>query len=170
MIFQLRMIGTEDEAFVREYELSYTMDLLDFHNFICADLEYDPLTMASFFRSNERWEKGREFTSMDMGAGPDDEAPLPMETVTLGQILRENRDRLIYTFDPFSDRSLFLELMGTVKGRQEDVYPRIALSAGDPPKQFDTTLGNDGASAFDDMMDEFYDFEDEEFAAADYNE
>lgn len=164
MIFQLRMIGSEDEAFVREYELLYTMDLLDFHKFICDDLGYDPMTMASFFRSNDRWERGREFTSMDMGAGADDDAPLPMETVTLGQVLRENRDRLIYTFDPFADRSLFLELMGTLKGQGGVAYPRVTLSAGDPPVQFDAEFESSTGSIFDDVMDDFYDFEGDELA------
>ncbi len=169
MIFQLRMIGSEDEAFVREYELPYTMNLLEFHKFICDDLGYDPMTMASFFCSNERWEKGREFTSTDMGTGPDDEAPLPMESVALGQILRENHDRLIYTFDPFADRSLFLELMGTVKGQEGTAYPRIALSAGDPPAQFDAGFDSSASgSIFDDAMDDFYDFEGDELADDDF--
>ncbi len=169
MIFQLRMIGSEDETFVREYEVSYAMDLLDFHRFICDDLGYDPLAMASFFRSNEQWEKEREFTSMDMGAGEGDDAPMPMEGVALGQVLHELRDRLIYTFDPFGDRSLFLELLGTIRAQEGIDYPRVALSTGEPPVQFDAAFDKGiGDSIFDEAMDDFYDFEVEELAEEEF--
>lgn len=52
-------------------------------------------------------EKLREFTRMDMDDGAED-APLAMEKVTLGQIIHNNRDRLIYLFDIFGDRAYFL--------------------------------------------------------------
>ncbi len=169
MIFQLRMIGSEDEAFVREYEVSYAMDLLDFHRYLCDDLGYDPLSMASFFRSNERWEKECEFTSMDMGAGEGDDAPLPMEGIALGQVLHELRERLIYTFDPFSDRSLFLELLGTVRAQPGVDYPRVALSTGEPPVQFDASFETEsGDSIFDEVMDDFYDFGAEELVEEEF--
>lgn len=160
MVFQLRMIGTEDEVFLRDYEVPYTMNLLDFDHFICGDLGYDALNMTSFFRSNERWEKEQEFTLMDVG-GEVPGAPVPMEQVTLGQILWENHDRLIYVFDQFGDRCLFLELMGTIKRQDGVEYPRVALSAGDPPRQFEleTIASATGDSIFEAAMDDFYDFE-----------
>jgi hypothetical protein len=170
MIFQLSMIGTEDEAFVREYEVLYTMTLLDFHQFICEDLRYDPMTMASFFASNERWEKGREFTLMDMGAGDDDLSPIPMERATLGQVLHHNHDRLIYLFDLFGERGLFLELMGTRVSDDDSAYPRVARSEGEPPAQFD--LGEVPVPAeesiFESVMDDFYDFEGDDFYEDDF--
>lgn len=65
--------------------------------------------MASFFTADDRWEKLREFTRMDMDDGAED-APLAMEKVTLGQIIHNNRDRLIYLFDIFGDVSILLPI------------------------------------------------------------
>ena len=110
MVFRFRMLSDENDNFVRDYEVLYDTTLLEFHDFILRSLEYEEC-MASFFTADDRWEKLREFTRMDMDDGAED-APLAMEKVTLGQIIHNNRDRLIYLFDIFGDRAYFLELTG----------------------------------------------------------
>jgi hypothetical protein len=167
MIFRIRMLSGENEAFVRDYEVSYVMTLLDFHHFICRDLGHDPMNMTSFFRSDARWERLQEFTSMDLHTAPDtpDDGmslpmPMPMERATLGQVLRRNNDRLIYLFDVFADRVMFLELTGSFKQPDGQQYPRTVFSQGDPPTQFDLSsnvLDND-TSLFDEEMDDYASF------------
>ena len=68
MIFRFRMLSDENDRFVRDYEVQYDTTLLDFHRFILSSLEYEEC-MASFFTADDRWEKQREFTCMDMGEG-----------------------------------------------------------------------------------------------------
>lgn len=160
MVFKIRMIGDEDDNFLRDYEVLYSMTLFDFHNFICDDLGYDAGNMTSFFLSNKRWEKLREFTLIDMGENPDDEnAPIAMENVTLGQIFHNNNDRLIYTFDIFEDRALFLELMATEKCKDVTDYPIVRLANGEAPDQFDASLSPSNKSIFDEAMDDYSDFD-----------
>ena len=137
MVFRFRMLSDENDNFVRDYEVPYDMTLLDFHNFILRSLEYEEC-MASFFTADERWEKLREFTLMDMDDGSEG-APAAMESVTLGQIIHNNRDRLIYLFDMFGDRAYFLELTGAYETSK-------------------TATAGEG-SIFDEVMGEFNDFE-----------
>lgn len=116
--------------------------------------------MASFFTADERWEKLREFTLMDMDDGSEG-APAAMESVTLGQIIHNNRDRLIYLFDMFGDRAYFLELTGTYEMPKEGSYPREIYAQADAPDQYDpskTATAGEG-SIFDEVMGEFNDFE-----------
>ena len=103
MVFRFRMLSDENDNFVRDYEVLYDMTLLEFHNFLLEALEYEPC-MASFFTADNRWEKLREFTLMDMGEGGEEE-PEAMENVRLGQIIHQLRDRLIYLFDLFAERA-----------------------------------------------------------------
>lgn len=118
MVFRFRMLSDENDNFVRDYEAMYDMTLLDFHDFILQSLEYEPC-MASFFTADDRWEKQREFTSVEMDDGSGD-APAAMESVTLGQVIHNRRDRLIYLFDMFGDRAYFWNL-------PEPSRPRRAL-------------------------------------------
>ncbi len=154
------MLSDENDNFVRDYEVMYDSTLLDFHNFILESLEYEEC-MASFFTADNRWEKLREFTLMDMGDGGED-APEAMESVTLGQIIHNNRDRLIYLFDMFAERAYYLELTGAYEAAEGASYPREIYAQAEAPDQYDPTKTADsdgGGSAFDEMMGDFSDFE-----------
>ncbi len=159
MIFRFRMLSDENDRFVRDYEVQYDSTLFDFHQFILSSLEYEDC-MASFFTADDRWEKQREFTSMEMG-DDGEEMPSSMESVTLGQIIHNRRDRLIYLFDLFGDRAYYLELTGTYEAEKGASYPREIFAQAEAPDQYDpskTRLDDEG-SIFDDAMGEFSDFE-----------
>lgn len=159
MVFRFRMLSDENDRFVRDYEVMYDMTLLDFHEFLLEALEYEPC-MASFFTADNRWEKLREFTLMDMGEGGSD-APEAMDQVTLGQVIHHLRDRLIYLFDLFGDRAYYLELTGAYEADAEGYYPREIYAVAEVPDQYDPskTVVDDEGSIFDDVMSEFGDFE-----------
>jgi len=160
MVFRFRMLSDENDRFVRDYEVLYDTTLLDFHQFILSSLEYEDC-MASFFTADDRWEKGREFTLMEMSDGSE-EGPETMENVTLGQIIHKNRDRLIYLFDLFGDRAYYLELTGAYEAAEGASYPREIYARAEVPDQYDpskSVADEDEESAFDEMMGEFGDFE-----------
>ena len=160
MVFRFRMLSDENDRFVRDYEVSYDTTLLEFHDFLLRSLEYEPC-MASFFTADDRWNRLREFTLMDMGA-ENGEGPEPMERIALGQILHSNRDRLIYLFDMFGDRAYFLELTGTFEAEKGASYPREIYAQAAAPDQYDpskTRAEDDDGSIFGEVMSEFSDFE-----------
>ncbi len=161
MTFRFRMLSDENDRFIREYEIPYDMTLLEFHRFICRDLRYDPENMASFFTSNAEWEKLREFTLFDFGGGEEseDEMPVPMDQVHVGQIVHKNRERLIYQFDMLNDRALYLELVEAKKNDKQPFEPSVLLSEYDAPDQFEPGAGEQESSIFEDAMGEFSDFE-----------
>lgn len=161
MIFKFRMLSDENDNFIRDYEVPYDATLLDFHKYICKNLGYDPDNMASFFLSDSQWEKVREFTLFEVD---DDEidaetAPVPMDSVAIGQVIHKNHDRLIYVFDIFGDRALFLELMATTPIDKSIKYPRTTLAEADAPNQFDADMSESGGSIFDDAMSDFNNFD-----------
>ncbi|MCC8062654.1 MAG: plasmid pRiA4b ORF-3 family protein [Rikenellaceae bacterium] len=162
MIFKFRMLSDEAEDFVRDYEVPYDMNLADFHAYLRESVGYSPAEMASIFTSDAEWEKLREFTSVDMGLEAEDDSfsvPLPMERVSLGQIMHEKFGRLVYVFDIFHERQFFIELLETKFAEEGVTYPRIVTEEGEPPLQ--CTPGKEPAegSIFDEAMDEFGEFE-----------
>ncbi len=157
MVFKFRMLSDEDDHFVRDYEVMYDTSLLDFHRFILRSLHYEEC-MASFFTADSRWERLREFTSMDMGAGGEN-APQPMETTVLGQIIHRNRDRLIYLFDLFGNRAYYLELLEAKEAEAGASYPRLVFAHAEAPDQYDPEASVESRSIFDEMMSDYDDFE-----------
>lgn len=134
MIYKFRMISGDEKAFLREYEIPCNETFLSFHKFIQKDLGYDTTQLASFFITDEQWNKGLELTLIDMenDAGL---AAIPMESVKLSDMLKNKKDRLLYVYDIFTDRCFFIELSGISQPSPEVRYPICKASVGTPPKQ-----------------------------------
>ncbi len=161
LVYKFRMLTDENDNFVRDYEVPATMTLLELHNFIVESLDYEPC-ISSFYTADARWERLKEFTTVDMGfspESPDEEAPEPMESARLCDILHYMNDRLIYNFDLFGNRAYFLELIDAQEGNLPEGYPRESFAHATPPDQYDAEASSQGGSIFDEMMDDFGDFD-----------
>lgn len=144
MIFQFRALSDELEDFLLDVEVPHNMNLSDFCRFLENELNYDSSLIASIFTSDSEWEKLQEFTSIDMGATDQDiqyslcdecDAPIPMEKVSLDDIVVEKFDRLLYVFDPIGERQLYIELLRTLKAEDGISYPRVLERIGVAPEQ-----------------------------------
>jgi hypothetical protein len=130
MVYKFVVLSDEDESFVREFEFLDSHTLLDFHNLIQDELEFDKSQMASFFMATDNWEKEEEFTLFDMGTGSS-----TMDVAVLEDIIFRKNQKLLYVFDFFNERSLFVEYTGEVKEIDGREYPSCTNSKGIPPKQ-----------------------------------
>ncbi len=130
MVYKFVLLSDEDESFVREFEFLDSHTLMDFHNIIQEELEYDKSQMASFFLATDSWEKEEEFTLFDMGTGSS-----TMEVAVLEDIIFRKNQKLLYVFDFFNERSFFVEYTGEAKEIDGREYPSCTNSKGVPPKQ-----------------------------------
>ncbi len=130
MVYRFVVLTDEDETFVREFEFLDSHSLLDFHNTIQEELEFDKSQIASFYMATETWEKEEEFTLFDMGAGSS-----TMENAVLEEVIFRKNQKLLYVFDFFNDRALFVEYVGEAKEDDNMEYPICTNSKGLPPKQ-----------------------------------
>jgi len=130
MIYRFVVLTDEDESFVREFEFLDSHTLLDFHNMLQDELEFDKSQMASFYLATDNWEKEEEFTLFDMGTGSS-----TMEVALLEDIIFRKNQKLLYVFDFFNERALFVEYTGEAKEIDGREYPACTNSKGIPPKQ-----------------------------------
>ena len=130
MVYKFVVLSDEDESFVREFEFLDTHTLMDFHNLIQDELEFDKSQMASFFMTTDSWEKEEEFTLFDMGTGSS-----TMEVAVLEDVIFRKNQKLLYVFDFFNERALFVEFTGEAKEIDVREYPSCTNSKGIPPKQ-----------------------------------
>jgi Plasmid pRiA4b ORF-3-like protein len=130
MVYRFVVLSDEDESFVREFEFLDSHTLLDFHNMLQDELEFDKSQMASFYLATDNWEKEEEFTLFDMGTGSS-----TMEVAVLEDIIFRKNQKLLYIFDFFNDRGLYVEYTGESKEVDGREYPACTNSKGIPPKQ-----------------------------------
>src|SRR5690606_6151721 len=102
--------------------------------------------MASFFMSDEDWNKGEEISLMDMsfGAFDDDEAPLEMSTILLKEKISAPQQRLILVHDFLAMWIFLIELHEIT---EEVDAPQLLLEVGNIPQE----LIEKGPNSLEDM-------------------
>lgn len=168
MIYKFRIISNEVKDFARELLIGGDYTFLDFHHCLQENLNYDPKQLASFFITNEAWEKNMQITLIDM---MDEESHdcITMENGLLEEHLKVVGQRLLYVFDFFSERSFFIELTEILDLPDAKGDPKIIFSHGDPPIQIELGLDNINFSeeaflddfstdSFDDDLTDGFDF------------
>ena len=134
MIYLFRIITDENPVFFRDLVVHASDTFLDFHQTLQKNLGYDHTQLASFFITNQQWEKQQEITLIDMMQDPSISTST-MEQTTLDEHLHEVNQRMIYVFDFFSDRAFFIELIEASDETSPRETPFIANSKGEPPPQ-----------------------------------
>lgn len=159
MILRLRMLSDENDNFVRDFEVSHEMTLLELHKFIIESIEYDDC-MASFYTADEQWNPLQEFSLMDLGEENFEGAPVAMDKVTLAELVVSECNRVIYQFDMLADRAFYLEVVSVNQPNPELDYPRVSFENARVPDQYDPdAVPADDGSIFDEIMDEFGEFD-----------
>ena len=134
MILLFRILSDEDPSFFRDVVIDGSDTFLELHQVLQEDLGYDASQLASFFITNEQWEKQQEITLIDMMQDPGQTIPT-MGEATLEEHISEVTQRMIYVFDFFSERAFFMELIETSDETSPRATPFIAGAKGDPPPQ-----------------------------------
>lgn len=134
MIYLFRIISDENQDFFRDLVIDGKNTFLDFHQTLQENLGYDPSQLASFFITNELWEKQQEITLIDMMENTGVET-VTMDNASIEDHISSQKQRLIYVFDFFSERALFMELVEKSEESTTKKTPFIGYSEGEPPPQ-----------------------------------
>ena len=143
MIYLFRIVSDEDQEFFRDVVAESSDTFLELHQVVQNNMGYDACQLASFFITNDLWEKQQEITLIDMMQDPTLGTPT-MDQVTLEEYLTEISQRMIYVYDFFAERAFYMELIEMTDQTSPKDTPFIAQAEGDPPPQL----------AFDRLMDD----------------
>lgn len=166
MIYRFTIVSDEVDDFIREIKIDSDATFHDFHQAILSAAGYKDDQLTSFFICDEDWEKEKEVTLEDMGTSSDEDSWI-MKDTRLSELLEDEKQRLLYVFDPLTDRVFFIELTEIIPGKDLD-KPVCSRQHGQAPKQlidFDE-MGKVNANSTLDLDENFYgdqSFDPEEF-------
>lgn len=161
MIYKINFMSEEVDNFKLTFEASSEATFLDLHKVILEAVGYPDDQMTSFFMCNENWEKGQEVTLIEMGDTFDYDN-MTMEETHLDELLYEQKQRMLYVFDPMFDRSFFGSLAKIDGGDMDGV--RLVEMKGKAPQQLQT---EDTAAA---VVSSGLDLDEDFFGSTGYNE
>lgn len=164
MIYRFRLISDELDSFARSIEIHDMATFLELHNAIQDSVGYDKSQLASFYISDDGWERHEQITLLDMGG---EDNTVMMGDAILKDYLSGLEEKLVYVFDFFSNRAFYVTL-AEIKEPSENVeYPFLANAIGEPPAQFafnaddlSEEIPSERDARFSGKHDDFDDFDD----------
>lgn len=163
------LLDSKDKAEVfRDILISDTDNLESFYRAIVDAYQFSQEQMASFYVSNDQWDKGHEIALFDMSFGDDDQRiPDVMSTTTVEEFIDAKDQKFILVHD-FMRMWIFLIELIDYQEETPD-RPTVKLSVGNAPSeesksseelQFDSESTDPGDDEEEDEFG-FNDFEDE---------
>lgn len=133
MVFRFILISDEVENFMREIQIDSDATFLDLHKAILKACDYTDDEITTFFICKNGWEKAQQITFEDMGTSFEDDSYL-MEKTRLSELLEDEKQHLLYTYDIRADRMFFIELSEIITRKTLDEAV-VTRSIGNPPPQ-----------------------------------
>lgn len=171
MIYKF-FIGSEESV---NFRLEIAIDSEDtfvrLRNSILDAVGYDKEQVNSFYICDDKWNKVKEVTYLDMGTDADEDIWI-MEDTRLDELIEDEGQKLKFVFDYLSERYFYIKLKEVVYGKTlRD--PLCQRKEGRAPKEsvdidFVPTPGKVETPSIEEIGEEFYG--DEEFNVEELDE
>ena len=137
-ILRFRVYFEEDDSVYRDVAIRHTQNFLQLHHSILKAYEFDSKHQATFYRSNDHWQRGKEITLQKYDK-PYKVEPLLMETTTVGSEIYDPNQKFVYIYDFVKNWSFLIELINVSKEENPRLdYPAIVRTEGIAPSQYGT--------------------------------
>jgi len=137
-LLKFRIYWEEDEATYRDVVITHKQSFEALHLIILKAYEFDTKHQATFYRSNDFWQRGREI-SLEVYDKPYKVAPLIMSDTTIGSEIKDPNQKFIYQYDFIKGWTFLIELIQVIKEEDTNVeYPAIVRKEGLGPSQYGT--------------------------------
>lgn len=133
--FRVLLDTDKNEEVFRDVLISDASDFESFYHAILKSFDFKGDQMASFYVSNEDWDKGHEISLLDMSYDDDsiDSPATVMKNAIIKDFLEEPDQRFILVYDFMKMWIFLVELIGY--DRNEPATPEMLLAIGKAPHE-----------------------------------
>ena len=137
-ILKFRVYWEDDDSIYRDVVIKHTQSFLELHETILKCFEFDNKHHATFYRSNDNWQRGKEITLEKYDKVYKAE-PLIMSESSVGSEIHDPNQKFIYLYDFHKNWTFMLELINVNKEESHKLtYPSCIRSEGMAPSQYGT--------------------------------
>ena len=137
-ILRFRIYWEDDDSVYRDIVIKHTHSFSDLHHQILKCFEFDNKHKATFYRSNDKWQRGKEITLEKYDKKYVAE-PLLMSDTTIGSEIKNTNQKFIYTYDFNKNWTFMVELINVNKEEShKTIYPSSVRTEGIAPSQYGT--------------------------------
>src|SRR6185312_2820061 len=137
-ILKFRIYWEDDDSVYRDVVVKPTQHFFELHTIILKCFEFDNKHNATFYRSNDKWQRGKEIT-LEMYDKEYAAKPLFMKETTVGSEIKDPNQKFIYVYDFHKNWTFMVELISVNKEEDNKItYPACVRSEGIGPSQYGT--------------------------------
>ena len=137
-ILKFRVYFEPDDSIYRDVAIRHTQSFLQLHHAILKAYEFDNKHQATFYRSNDHWQRGKEISLAKYDKKYKVE-PLLMDATTVGSEIIDPNQKFVYEYDFAKNWVFWLELINVSKEENPRLeYPAMVRTEGIPPSQYGT--------------------------------
>ena len=129
-VFKFRVLVDATDDVFRDIEIKSDQTLQDLYDCIVTAFEFNGGVMAAFYVSNDEWERGAEFTLLDMSENND--AKNTMAKAVLNDLVEEENQKFILVYDFMRMWCFYVELIEEKQVQKNVEYPKVVLRFGEP--------------------------------------
>ena len=138
-ILRFRIYLEEDDSVYRDVAIRHTQLFLNLHQAILKAYEFDNKHQATFYRSNDSWQRGKEITFEKYSTKQYRVEPLLMQNTTIGSEIFDPNQKFIYVYDFVKNWNFQVELINVSKEENPRLeYPAVIRTEGIGPSQYGT--------------------------------
>ena len=138
-ILKFRVYWEDDDSVYRDIVIRHTQTFADLHTTILKSYEFDSKHKATFFRSNDRWVRGREISLEKYEDKTYQADPLIMSDTLMGSEIKDPNQKFIYVYDFNKLWTFRVELIQVDKEENKKLtYPGCIRTEGIAPPQYGT--------------------------------
>jgi Plasmid pRiA4b ORF-3-like protein len=137
-VLKFRVYFAEDDSVYRDVVIRHTQTFYDLHSALLKSFDFDSKHAATFYRSNDHWERGREI-SLEKYDKEYKVAPLMMMETPMGTEMKDPNQKFVYVYDFEKTWTFHVELINVNKEENPKMmYPSTTRKEGIGPQQYGT--------------------------------
>jgi hypothetical protein len=137
-VLKFRAYFEEDDSIYRDVAVKHNQSFLHLHAIILKAYEFDSKHQATFYRSNDHWQRGREI-SLEKYPKNYAKEPLLMADTQIGSEIKDPNQKFIFVYDFTRNWTWLVELISVSKEENAKLdYPAVTKSEGIAPSQYGT--------------------------------
>lgn len=132
MLYHFRVLIDYEKDVFREIAIRSDQTFMDLSHSIISSFEFKGDQMASFYLSNDDWDKGEEIVQFDM---EEEGASRCMQKTLLSDLLDKKNQKVLYVYDFLRFWIFYIELISFSDIDEKVKYPILVNSIGITPDE-----------------------------------
>lgn len=134
MIYRFVIVSPEARSFRRDIRIGSESTFTDLRSALYDDIGYSPIEPSLIHLTDQSWSRRMTVYEVEPPHSRSDEDVYLMKSTRLSELLSNERERLMLTFDIERSRAFYIELREMTSGSLPCVF-EISRSEGEPPLQ-----------------------------------